>query len=184
MRTGTCEGDSSGSRDTPGHGVIQCCQPRAGWLQWLALHTQWWLPLSPSVSHTAGNRCRVTEPGCPWLPGAGGQRNASSGLWQLPGPGILCPALGTCPVSLLCPCKPTVALPGQRCPCIHQPPPAGNVPRVGDREVTGPSRGTGGFFLPLPQHPKAAPGRGDAGPCQRSCPTLLRVGEAELRQEC
>lgn len=53
MRTGTCEGDSSGSRDTPGHGVIQCCQPRAGWLQRLALHTQWWLPLSPlSVPHS------------------------------------------------------------------------------------------------------------------------------------
>lgn len=169
MRTGTCEGDSSGSRDTPGHGVIQCCQPRAGWLQWLALHTQWWLPLSPSVSHTAGNRCRVTQPGCPWLPGAGGQRNASSGLWQLPGPGILCPALGTCPVSLLCPCKPTVALPGQRCP-FHPPassrrecPQGGG--QGGDRAV----QGHGWVFPSLASAPQSSPGQGGCG----AVPALL-----------
>lgn len=169
MRTGTCEGDSSGSRDTPGHGVIQGCQPRAGWLQRLALHTQWWLPLSPSVSHTAGNRCRVTEPGCPWLPGAGGQHNASSGLWQLPGPGILCPALGTCPVSLLCPCKPTVALPGQRCP-FHPPassrrecPQGGG--QGGDRAV----QGHGWVFPSLASAPQSSPGRGGCG----AVPALL-----------
>lgn len=123
----------------------------------------------PSVSHTAGNRCRVTEPGCPWLPGAGGQRNASSGLWQLPGPGILCPALGTCPVSLLCPCKPTVALPGQRCP-FHPPassrrecPQGGG--QGGDRAVQG-----HGWVFPSPASaPQSSPGQGGCG----AVPALL-----------
>lgn len=147
-------------------------------------------------TRSGGSRC---PPQCPTQPGiaAGSPSRAARGYQGLGDSAMPAPGCGSSlgrgfsaqpwgPV----PCHSCVRA-SQRWHCqasaapfIHQRPPAGNVPRVGDREVTGPSRGTGGFFLPLPQHPKAAPGRGDAGPCQRSCPTLLRVGEAELRQEC
>lgn len=104
-------------------------------------------------------------------------------------------ALGTRPVSPLCPCKPKERLEqplGTARPamplCIHRECLPGD--RLGDSQ--GSDRAALGhgwdFSYPnsRPQSVPAAPGGagGDVGLCQRSCPALPRVGEAELRQEC
>lgn len=193
----------------PGHGVILCSQPCPVWLEaaWTGGGGSHCPPQCPTHPVVSGNRRRVTKPGCPWLPSAAwgwgtGQcqlrAEAAPWMWQH-GPGDLCPTLGVCPVSLLCPCHSCPrasqrccwgsprAQPGQRCPSAS----TGLLPpgmfarwhghRMGDGE--GSDRAALGhrWVFPYPdsgpQSVPAAPGRGDVGLCQR-------VGEAELRQEC
>lgn len=99
-------------------------------------HTRWSAGIAAGSPSRAARgwgtgQCQLRAEAAPWM-------------WQH-GPGDLCPTLGTCPVSLLCPChscpvsllspcKPTVLLgqpPGTARPamplCIHRPAPTGNV---------------------------------------------------------
>lgn len=210
MGRGMCEGGSEGSRDPSwarGHSVLPALSSVAGG----RLDRRWWLPLSPPQCPThpvvSGNRRRVTKPGCPWLgDGALPAEGRGSSLDVAARPGGSLPNLGdlsrvtpvpchSCPrASQRCCWGSPRAQPGQRCPSAS----TGLLPpgmfarwhghRMGDGEGSDRAALGHGWVFPYPdsgpQSVPAAPGRGDVGLCQRSCPTLPRVGEAELRQEC
>lgn len=145
-----CEGGSEGSRDPSwarGHSVLPALSSVAGG----CLDRRWWLPLSPSVSHTPGGQRESPQGHQAGLPvatkrclGLGDEavpaEGRGSSLDVAARPGGSLPNLGglSCvtpvSVSLLCPCKPTVLLgqpPGTARPamplCIHRPAPTGNV---------------------------------------------------------
>lgn len=221
-----CEGGSSGSRDPSwarGHSVLPALSSVAGG----CLDRRWWLPLSPSVSHTPGGQRESPQGHQAGLPvatkrclglgdGAVPAEGRGSSLDVAARPGGSLPSLEWRPWGSV-PCHSCVrvtpvpchscprasqrccwgsprAQPGQRCPSAS----TGLLPpgmfarwhghRMGDGEGSDRAALGHGWVFPYPdsgpQSVPAAPGRGDVGLCQRSCPTLPRVGEAELRQEC
>lgn len=151
-----------------------------------------------SAGIAAGSPSRAAR-GYQVLPGAEGQGSASSGLRQLPGRGRTGRGISAqpgdlsrvTPVSLQAKGAAGAAAGHSQASDAPLLPPGmfarWHGDRGGDREGSDRAAlGTGGFFLALTQDPKACPQPRASGMWGRasSCPTLLRVGEAELRQEC
>lgn len=169
MRTGTCEGDSSG-RQGPSW-VVLCSQPCPAWLEAARGTGSGGCvpPRCPTRPVASRNRCRATKPvGCQgWGTGQCQLRaEADQAGGSLPNLGTGMETLGTRPVSPLCPCKPKERLEqplGTARPamplCIHREclPGGPGTGWVTARAPTGPPRDTGGFFLTLTQDPKACP---------------------------
>lgn len=175
MRTGTCEGDSSG-RQGPSW-VILCSQPCPTWLEAARGTGQARVAVSLSVSHPPGGQRESLQGHQAGLPRAGGHGSASSGLRQLPGRGKTGRGISAQPgdrsgdlgdpsrvTSVSVQAKGAAgAAPGHSqagdAP-LHPPGMFARGPGTGwvtGTAPTGPPWGTGGFFLTLTQDPRACP---------------------------